>query len=474
MKIIIPLLFPLFFSSLLIAQNEYSYELFGEGIGFTEGFNSIETTDKGALLIGSKGHQDLADAQNPWVIKLDENGEHVWEVEVDFAGEGWWDFGIDATEVEDGYVILGNYLNLDDFLSRTSFIKLDFEGNVLWTNDLGGTIDIGYSAITAAEGSTFFVSGDIDNMIALSKFDDLGNELWRTVFTGPTNAASQWMGDMMIMADGNVLLTHSTDGTAILIKADPDGNLLWSTEMIGGAGMSVKEMENGALVALSSVYSDGDFIAEDYLIHLEGDGTIISESLISDEIIENTRDMTIDAEGHVYISGMNTSPLNEAVVIKTNLLADTLWKRSFASELTSLAGLSFDGITLTGDGELLLSGAGWVPIANNNITPAYFYFVRMTLEGFVSGLFAPLPKTENPFLVYPMPANEAVHFSAKATGVNTGFIQLFNSKGQQVLSQPFEQSTFTVERNNMASGLYFYHMFTPSGTWLGSGEVVFE
>ncbi len=463
----------------LHAQDDFTYTLFGDGIGFTEGFDVIETSDGGYFLIGSKGYQDFSNAQEPWAIKLDQDFGIDWEFEMDFAAEGFYDFGVGGIEMEDGYVVLGYFNDMASFNDYSSLMKLDFDGNLLWSTVLEYGDGTSYSSIFLASDGNFIISGSKrdspSTMLAMAKLEGDGNMLWERKypqfdFTG----GLVYEGDATEAPDGGILFTLGSAGMAVLLKTDAEGNLIWHTEMAAEtSGMSVKVLENGEIVVLCSQYSDGDFSAVDYLVHLSPDGDVIKETLINDNIIESARDMTIDADGNVYISGVTA--FNAAILLKTDLSGDTLWTKTFASDIPEIPAFSFDGINLTSDGHLVLAGAAWIPVGLNNLTPGYFYLVKLTLDGgMVSSVFHPFQKQDNIFRAFPIPANDRVNFISENEKVKTGYLQLYDQMGRRVKSEPFSQNQFEIKRDGLPNGTYAYYIYSASGKLLGTGQLIFK
>ena len=237
-------------------QNECLERSFGEGIGFTDGYDVLATSDLGALLIGARGMQDLENAQDPWLIKVDNQFEEVWDVQLDFAQEGVWDFAITGIEVSNGYLILGNYNDPNTFFSSSSLLLIDFDGNTLWSKILSSpNEEIFYSAISK-QGNTgnFVLFGVRGNQFSMRAFDASGQELWEQSYPGNAPFATQWMGDLLETSSGHFLATLSSNQQTALIKTDAAGNSLWTKELEGVAGMRIQETNEGNFVLLTSEY----------------------------------------------------------------------------------------------------------------------------------------------------------------------------------------------------------------------------
>ena len=107
----------------------------------------------------------------------------------------------------------------------------------------------------------------------------------------------------------------------------------------------------------------------------------------------------------------------------------------------------------------------------------YFSSNKVLLSDMQTGLYVfnytiPVNSIENINLnlnIYPNPAK--TQFTIKNNTAD--YFTLYNSLGVKVMSQKVSQNQTTIKRDNLANGLYFYHL-NSGNTLIESGKVIFE
>jgi gliding motility-associated-like protein len=195
-----------------------------------------------------------------FVLKLNAAGEFVWAKNFD------QDYGNSIAYDPNGFVYVASSRSST---SKCSIIKLDLDGNTIWTRDLiGGTsggnaisVDASGNVISSGwfngtvdfdpgAGVTNIISSGVDMFIW--KLDGSGNLVWaKNIDAGTT---SLYKGGSSVDTSENIYLTGTFSGTmdfdpgagsfdltsigglnAFVCKLDLSGNFLWA-KRIGGAG----------------------------------------------------------------------------------------------------------------------------------------------------------------------------------------------------------------------------------------------
>lgn len=249
-----------------------------------EDFEGISlANDEGYVVVGSKSNKAI-------FIKYNNGNEIVWQKS--FGGSGV-EYLYDVEITANGYVAVG-YCSSTDMSSVTNngnkdayIIKIDFNGNLLWMKNYGGSSDdvfydievlkdgsyiaVGYSLSKDLIGVT--TSSQEDGLIV--KYDSNGNLKYVNVLAGDS---SDIYRGLSATSDGGYVVVGSTlssdigftqgnVGDGILFKYSSDGNIVWkqkaglSSEAIYGSiyGISFAKDKTLGLYDVIEI-SDGSFI----------------------------------------------------------------------------------------------------------------------------------------------------------------------------------------------------------------------
>lgn len=75
--------------------------------------------------------------------------------------------------------------------------------------------------------------------------------------------------------------------------------------------------------------------------------------------------------------------------------------------------------------------------------------------------------------VYPNPSNDHITFELSDQKRNLHF-KLINSIGEIIRSQTINDNKFTVNKNDLSRGIYFYRIMDEKNKLLKMGKIVFE
>jgi hypothetical protein len=281
---------------------------------------SLNETADGGLLIGGVFHNGET-GLDMYLLHVDRNGGQVWDLI--FGGE-MDEFG-GAQESANGLMLFGNLVDPDDFVtdpgtagyggfenrSNMFVAELDLEGNILWSNTIGGD-----SNVLAVDGDAFPDGGGLilghrldypgsDDDMWLIQIDGTGQEIWRMVWEeGITGARG-----MVPSADGNYLILarqapagDRLEGSddVLVIKIDREGDIIWEGSY-GDPGMVeicnlIGETPEGEIFAIG-VQDDGFFSSDEniYYLRLDQDGGLIEE-------------LVYEFGRHIIFSDMAASP----------------------------------------------------------------------------------------------------------------------------------------------------------------------
>ncbi len=333
-------------------------------------FLEVTSSNNGYVAVGySLSNDDDVEGLNKgnWdaiIVKYDLNGNLLWNR--NFGGTGDDRFE-DIVTVSGGYIVVGRSTSSNGDLVGLAkggwdaiILKYDFNGNLLWNKNFGGTstdyffgVDVSDNAIIAA-GYSWSNNGDLVGMNKgnadgiIVKYDLNGNVIWNKNFGGSGN---DYFEDIVALNDGYVAVGRSASNNGdlmgmnkgswdgIIAKYDFNGNLLWNRNF-GGTGDD----------RFHGVNKDNDNII------------VIGHSNSSNG------DLTGVAKGGW-----------DGVVVKYNSVGDIVWNKNFGGDSTDY----FNGIDIISS-KIIIVGESWsinMDLANKKKGSADCIIAKFNLNG---------------------------------------------------------------------------------------------
>jgi hypothetical protein len=218
----------------------------------------IQTSDGCYLAVGMgsfSGNTQL------YMVKLNQDGDQIWSR--NYGGSSS-DYAYGVVETPDsGFAITGTYsfgyANSDLWLLRT-----DSQGDTLWTRrfDFHNNLDRGDAIVLTADGG-FAIGGRTwvgsSPQLLILRTDPDGNMLWSREFGGPS---VEFAESIDITADGGFVIGGGAGPYPFdyyIVRVGPEGDSLWAARYDGWAGDSddcyeVRVDDDGYIMAFG--YSD--------------------------------------------------------------------------------------------------------------------------------------------------------------------------------------------------------------------------
>ncbi len=257
--------------------NQIWGKTYGEA-GVDDGiFTSISTTSDGGYI--GAGTFSGAD-----IIRLDSNGDRVWAK--DFAGVENIN---DIKQTADGGYIMAGYQEAS-FANENNtnlVIKLDSNGNQVWTETYGGTYSFAHTVIEDADGN-YVVGGETtsygagNNDILLVKFNSSGDKVWARTVGGASRdrfGVASFDSGLIQAADGGYVVTGYTlvSGSYkfLIVKVDSNGDYLWDKAYGGAVGdqaSSIQQTSDGGYIIAGFTKSYGAGNADFLVLKIDSVG----------------------------------------------------------------------------------------------------------------------------------------------------------------------------------------------------------
>lgn len=229
---------------------------------FEHAYEVIETEDKGFLIVGDINY-GAGQPSDVYLLKIGKKGEFEWSRT--YGSPLYREQGNDVVKAAGGgYAIIGLTKETLSGDNDIQLIRIDNDGNVLWTKNYGyeGDDERGNALVALPDGGFAFVGsakadGDIFGDMTIYRVDASGEIVWSSVFGSPT--AGDEATDILLTDNGTslVLVGHiETEGKGYLRKYDLDGNVTWFQPVqlgLASAFYAATEMADGGIVATGIV-----------------------------------------------------------------------------------------------------------------------------------------------------------------------------------------------------------------------------
>lgn len=317
-------------------------KMYKTGINTT--FSSIISVSDGYIVVGS-GVFSKEEQQNQereaLIIKYDKEGNIIWEKFYHVITDTKFNKVIETT---DGYIAIGQsiYANMEMGNHKTGggiIVKYDYNGNVVWYNNHGGTKSGNFNDIVEVNGNFYVVGKDGSDSANIVKYDKDGKYLWHKNYSytdgiGFTGIA--YLKDTLYVVGSKKVLPDdlkeeddrtTTNTDALLVAYDLDGNKKYE-KTFGGSNY---ERYNSIVAYNNNLYVVGHTSSKDIGFKIETDGKLMmglvvrydkAGNILKKEILggsnnDNLTDIYTDGVC-LYISGYSNSKDGNITTAKNN------------------------------------------------------------------------------------------------------------------------------------------------------------
>jgi len=369
-----------------------------------------------AIWFGGDIVSNSSDYKDLFLAKLDADGNHVWSKGFGSLKSDW---GYAVVAGPDGSVhAVGEYwadidfgggLLPDNDKSDVFVVKLDVDGNHLWSNGFGGDGFMHADSASVDQEGNVYVAGRYDCQVDfgggvfgtpggyemfLLKLDASGNHVWSQHIGGD---ALEEVTRLLVGPDGDLHLTGFFTSSVVdfgggpvarqgardifVAKMNPDGVLVWAETYgisgPGGGGSGDLLVDPAGDVFVTQAFHGGvDFgggplasvstAMDILLVKLDSEGNHLWSKAFGGTAEDRSWALSVDAVDNVYVAGdflsdtidFGGGPLQrtgavDVFLVKLDSSGDHIWSTHYAAEDGVARGR---GVSVNPDGNIYLTG----------------------------------------------------------------------------------------------------------------------
>ncbi|MBA3829847.1 MAG: T9SS type A sorting domain-containing protein [Taibaiella sp.] len=339
-----------------------------------------KTADSGYILGGVTSSFGAGGSSfDQYVVRLTAAGDTVWTRT--YGGScATPEVVNDIYPTTDGGFVFTGYTGCWGVGVNAYIIRIKGNGDTLWTKSWGGPLgDDGYGIIQSSDGGILITgnessygAGMLDAMFI--KLNSNGDTIWSKTFGGPQD---DWGYALQQTTDGGYVIGGYTKSfgaggkDAYLIKTNAAGFIQWSKTYGGsgddeGYGHCIQQTADGGYILVGSSTSFGAGGEDVYLIKTDASGNLQWSRTYGGtkddfgHAVRQTADKGFIVTGFTKSFGNGGTTCNNAFLLKTNSGGDLLWAHTYGGDgKGATGGTSADGgygLVIANDGGYVITG----------------------------------------------------------------------------------------------------------------------
>ena len=329
------------------------FEYGGTGVDYDYAYAITPTPDGNFIVAGGNSRVVL--------LKITPNGDTLWKRNYSSGVTGFDDdFAYAITPTPDGnFIVAGNTTSFGAGIYDVYLLKINSNGDTLWTKTYGGTSYLGVIAgenrayaITPTSDGNFIVAGNTTSFrtgiydVYFLKINLNGDALWTKTYYGDWGARV-----ITPTPDGNFIVVcnnGNVDGKVYLLKITPDGDTLWS-KRIG--------LINLQFVNAITPTPDGNFIVTGnsfsptalYFLKITQNGDLLWTKTYGRTGSDGAEyAIAPTSDGNFIVTGFSDADI---YIFKIKPNGDTLWTKTYKCTDTAFT----IAVTSTPDGNFIVA-----------------------------------------------------------------------------------------------------------------------
>ena len=433
-----------------------------------------QTRDGGYIVAGQTDSFCNGSSLKPdmWIIKLDKMGNKEWDKTYGEFEKGDGAFCVQQT-TDEGFIVVGTTSSYGEGYPSIWIIKLDTNGDSLWTKIYEGPIvSSAYSIQQTTDGGYIVAGKGKENIL---KLDRNGNKEWGKHFGWIFYSVEQTSNGGYIVAGDSIY--HQLEWDYIpslsIINLDENGNKEWSNplgdDFLGRANSIQQTTDGGYIIAGDSVGFKSNFDYSHYLMVIKLDESGNKQWNYFGGEYSGAQSIQQTADGGYIVAGNTTDDGHglDFLIIKLDENGNEQWIKIYGSS----SGWEYaSSIQQTSDGGYIVAGQ-----TDSYGTGRYdMWILKLDENGNGPGPVGISNSNNDQFKGfslsqnYPNPFNPVTTIEYQLPTDAYVTLRIFNITGELVETLIEEQQIAGYHKiqwngrdetdNTVAGGLYLYHL----------------
>ncbi len=278
--------------------------------------------------------------------------------------------GYDFQTTGTGDFLMSGYISkatTDAFL-----IKFNPDGDTLWTKFYDSGMNDLFYVIKKLNDGNFIVGGSFDSVAALVKVDVQGNVLWSYKYS---SLGFETIRDIVPMPDSGMICIADGGNFSRIFRLTKNAGLLWTKTFYGHFLNQVARLSDGTFITCGSHGGLlNSFGSNDIgLIKFTNTGTVLWQKIYGDVVYQTAKSLVIDSNDNIYITGQQkaVSNFSDIFLMKINAAGAIQWVQSyFGSSLDVVTSVNLynNNLYLTGHSQSFLQNKFYAFLMKTNLS----------------------------------------------------------------------------------------------------------
>jgi|GEM_PF-5523283 len=307
---------------------QWSKKIGGEGD--EEAYSIVEDDDGGLVMVGFSNSFVDSLTISVFVAKLHADGSLAWSRIIDAGG---YEFGFSIVKANDGGFVLTGLAVLDFSLPRMYLIKLDENGDFVWSRFFHGGEGAAGQTVVAVPGQGYIAMGkyiipsaQTEEKLCLIAVDEDGDPINAYFYDIERNEAEYLRGsDMALLEDGGFAIVatdynfqNEDENKTVILRLQQDGSVAWAFHIQNEKAAqlsSVIEANDSSLVMVGSNASFGKGGKDVWVLKVNAEGRLHPACPETLSPLKITLDTSVQLVELITLGDKVEKDLNPTVVV---------------------------------------------------------------------------------------------------------------------------------------------------------------